>query len=289
MISEKRIDGRAIAQHILHQLTQEVKALKKKYHVTPCIQVLFVGDNPASESFITQKKNAAEAIGAKMILTKLPETTTAGEVESVLSRANKNFEVHGFIIQLPLPAQTTVPQGILDLVAKQKDIDGFVTGSPFAVPVAAAVITILEHIHTIITKATPTDFIPWLRSNSIVITGKGITGGKPIAKTLKQLNVPYTVIDRSTPSPDEIIGGATLILSCAGQPGLIKASVVKENVILISVGVKKIGSKIVGDYSEEEIDQKARFYTPTPGGVGPVNVACLMQNLVKAYKLQLER
>src|ERR1700690_954344 len=111
---EKRIDGRAIAHTILQELTQEVAEIKKKHKVTPCIEVIFVGDDPASQSFITQKRKAAETIGATMSLISLPSTITAFKIEQVIRDANRNKEIHGIIIQRPLPKETPVAPEILD-------------------------------------------------------------------------------------------------------------------------------------------------------------------------------
>lgn len=288
MTDEKRIDGQAIAKKILDELTQDVETLKKAKKITPRMTVFLVGDNPASRSYIAQKQKAGQAIGAEVNLIELPVTITEKELRDQIKKANDDSTVHGIIIQRPLPRETQVPPETLDKIALPKEIDGFVPNSPYTAPVALAVIAILEDIFYKHFNTPELDLITWLRPQTIVVIGKGVTAGKPTADIFAKLSVPVIVIDRSTPNPDEILQKATIIVSCVGQPRYVKKSAISDGVILISVGVSRMDGKLAGDYDVEEIQKKAQFYTPTPGGVGPINVACLMQNLVKACKIQID-
>lgn len=241
-----KIDGKAIADKILDDLAREVK----KNGIVPTLAVILVGDNPASMAYIKQKQKAADRIGAKVILSnKLSD----------VKKFSDDPSVHGIIIQRPLP-NDKIPEVILT-----KDVDGFEKKSPFTVPVAMAVETILN--------TTGTDW----NNQKIVVIGRGETAGKPIAAYFKQ----STVVHSQTPNPEKILKTADIIISCVGKERVV--TTIKPGAILIGVGIWRDNEgKLRGDYDEEEIKDIASHYTPTPGGVGPVNVACLMQNLIKA-------
>lgn len=269
------IDGKQLADTILAKLRQQITA----QHLSPHLEVILVGDNPSSVSFIKQKQKAAESIGATVHLNQLPVTISKEEMSKLIHSYNTSKKVSGIIIQRPLPTETNIPASIVSSIDPKKDVDGFVPHSGHEVPVAKGIVSILEHIfYTHL--ANKTDFVTWLRSQHTVVIGKGETAGKPIAQSLQRLSVPLVIIDRSTQHPEELTKKATIIISCAGTPGLITSASIQAGVILLAVGMNKEDGAWVGDYRVEDIKDKASFYTPTPGGVGPVNVACLMQNLV---------
>jgi methylenetetrahydrofolate dehydrogenase (NADP+) / methenyltetrahydrofolate cyclohydrolase len=273
-----RIDGKLLAHDILDTLRDEIQTK----HLHPHMEVLLVGDNTSSLSYIRQKKRAADYIGATLHVNQLPITTTNAEFHTLLTNYNTDPRVHGIIIQLPLPTESAISDHMVHSVHKQKDIDGFTHNSPYRVPVANAVVTILETIHTKQQNDIHTDYLSWLRNQTIVVVGKGKTAGQPIRTLLESLTIPIVGIDRSTPEPKSILEKASIIISCTGVPTTIQKDSVKENAILISVGLSLQPDGLHGDYEEQDIREKASFYTPTPGGVGPVNVACLMKNLVQA-------
>ncbi len=265
-----KIDGRAIADSILSHLSEEVSALKEK-EIIPTLAVVLVGDDPASVSFIRQKRLAAEKIGAVLTVDQLPIVTTTESLTSLIEKYNEDPKIHGLIIQRPLPKESTIDPNVLLTVAPSKDVDGFVTNSPFHAPVAEAVFTILEEVH-----------IPLLKQN-IVIIGRGQTAGTPIARLCVQKRLHPTIVHSQTPNPDHILKEADIIISCVGKKGIVNAANIKPGVVLIGVGMhREEDGKLHGDYEETEIADIASYFTPTPGGVGPVNVACLMKNLIKA-------
>lgn len=272
------IDGRHIAEEILTTLREHVK----KSHLSPHIEVILIGDNPSSLSYIKQKQKAAESIGATLHLTQFEPTVTKEELKNTISTFNTAHNVSGIIIQRPIPVQSTIPPDIISSIAPEKDVDGFVPHTIHEVPVAKGVISILEYIFYKQFNTPQLDFPTWLRGQHVVVLGKGETAGKPIIEILEKFSVPVIIIDRSTPNPHELTKEATIIITCVGVPGLISRNHIQDQVILLSVGLSRVDGKLIGDYDVEDIQDKASFYTPTPGGVGPVNVACLMQNLVKA-------
>ena len=250
-----RIDGKAIAERILNDLAKEIATRK----LQPTLAVILVGDNPASLAYIKQKQKAAERIGAKIILSNDISDT---------KKFNDDPSIHGLIIQRPLPKNLNdIPP-----VKLTKDVDGFEKNSPFTVPVVLAVQTILKEIGTDIAN------------KHIVVIGRGETAGGPIAQYFKTSRVVHS----ETPNPKEIIREGDIIVSCVGKERVVTKDMLKPGVVLIGVGIwRDSEGKLRGDYDEEEIKDIAWFYTPTPGGVGPVNVACLMQNLVKACTINV--
>lgn len=249
-----RIDGKTIAEDILTKLTREITNLKKR-GVTPTLAVVIVGDNPASLAYIKQKQKAAEKIGARVIV-----TNTIADLQSL----NSDPTIHGIIVQRP------VPEGVGEYhVTPKKDVDGFEPNSPFDVPVAMAVWKLIES-----TGQHPRNY---------VVIGRGETAGAPIAAFLRKKQCATSVIHSKTPNPTELMKQADCIISCVGKERVVTADAIKPGAILIGVGIWRDDSgKLRGDYNEAEIEKIASYYTPTPGGVGPVNVACLMQNLVKS-------
>ncbi len=270
-----KIDGKMIAEKMLVDLAGQVAKLKER-GVTPTMVVILVGDNPASLSYIKQKEKAAEKIGAKLILKTYDSRLKTEELQSIVEKYNSDPSAHGLIIQRPLPNDIqTIP--VVDL---HKDIDGFVPGSAFEVPVARAVLNILNFARS--HPARNCRERP-LKEQHIVVIGRGETAGRPIADVLVKKGCNVTVVHSQTQNPDEIIKGADIVISCVGKPNVVRRDNIKKDAFLLSVGIwRDSEGKLHGDYDENVIAETASFYTPTPGGVGPVNVACLMQNLVLA-------
>ena len=261
-----RIDGKSLAETILTNLGNQIK----EFHLTPTLTVILVGDKEESVAYIMQKQKAVERLGGKFILEKLPATTTQKELSARVSMYNADPSVHGLIVQRPLPPELTAT-GVLP----KKDIDGFSPDSPFTTPIVAAVFLILEQLHVD------------LQTKKIVVLGRGETAGQPIADAFKKKECATSIIHSKTTHPENIIRSADIVISCVGKVGVVPAASVKPGAILLSVGLfKGQDGKWHGDYDEDKIKDIAGAYTPTPGGIGPVNIACLMQNLVKACMMK---
>jgi len=281
-----RIDGKVIADQILENLKAKVISLKKK-GIIPTIAVVLVGDNAGSLSYIKQKEKAAMAIGAKLLFKQLPVTSTPEILADTIASYNNDESVHGLIIQRPVPLPEV--SEILTLVSAKKDIDGFIENSPYQAPVARGVLVILTAIHHHLQekKFINKDFLPWLQRENIAVIGRGETAGRPIATMLTSCECSPSIVHSQTPHPTETLKHATIVICCVGAPHVITKTNISRGVILIAVGLfRGADGKLHGDYEEDEIKDIASFYTPTPGGVGPVNVAALMQNLIDACALQ---
>ena len=263
-----KIDGKGIASNILQTLADKVTFLKQK-GIIPTLAVILVGDDPASLAYIKQKQKAADTIGATVVFSHQSSDIRPEKLQEIITIFNSDKNIHGVIIQRPVPLKNIHP--ILHSVFLSKDVDGFLPNSPFAVPVALAVEEILKNAKCQMPNA------------KFVIIGRGETAGKPIADYLIKLGCAPTVIHSHTPNPKELMKTADIIISCVGKERIVTSDDIKKGAILISVGIwRDTEGKLYGDYDEKDIEHIASFYTPTPKGVGPVNVACLMQNLVIA-------
>lgn len=276
-----RIDGKAIADAIYKELRERVGELQKKGKV-PHLAVILVGENPASIAYVLQKQKKGEAVGCKVTVIRYNEHVTTDELARKIQELNNDESTHAILLQRPLPPHIDIPRLEL-LTDPKKDIDGFHPDSPFILPLPLAAVRILEEIYSIRLKTPHMTFRDWLRTQMIVVIGKGETGGKPIVEYLNNLQIPYKQIDSKTPNPKEITRQADVIISAVGKQNVVKPDMIKKGVILISVGIcRGNDGKLHGDYEEEAIKDITSFYTPTPGGVGPVNVAILIENLLMA-------
>lgn len=264
-----KIDGKQIANIIFQDLKIKVKKLQEK-NIIPHLAIVLVGDDPASLAYVNQKKIKAEQIGAKITLYQYPNSVTTKTLLDCFNDLNHLSKMHGIIAQQPLPSHINLKE-ITEAIDPKKDVDGFHPKSKFEPPIFMTVLTLFNQINI------------YPQGKNIVILGKGETGGKPIIKGFEKMGIKPLVIDSKTSNPLPITKKADIIISAVGKSNVIKPDMIKKGVILISIGLSK-GSdgKLHGDYNEEEIKNKASFYTPTPGGVGPVNVAMLLKNLVTA-------
>jgi methylenetetrahydrofolate dehydrogenase (NADP+)/methenyltetrahydrofolate cyclohydrolase len=276
-----KIDGRKIAEEIFLRL----KKTRMKANLPPTLLVILVGDNPASISYIRQKEKAAQELGFKIIIKKFSDSITQEKLKKEIGEANKNYLIHGVIVQLPLPKYLD-PNHILSFIAPSKDVDGFTPNSFFKPPVAEAVLKILAKIHAQGQTSCVKNQAQGQTSSTVVI-GRGMTAGKPIAETLKKLGYKVAIAhSQTTPAQfSRFVKSAGVVISCVGKENIVKAQDIKPGAIVIGVGLHRTPEgKLAGDFDEEEISRVAGFYTPTPGGIGPVNVACLMENLARAYQ-----
>lgn len=278
-----KVDGKGIAQNILENLKQRADALKKK-GVISHLAIIFVGNDPASASYIKQKVKKAEEIGAKATVHHLPSAVSQHTLLRLLKELNNDKAVHGIIVQRPLPNHVDVA-AIDEAVDPKKDVDGFHPKTTFQMPLGLAVLRILQDIFTRLNLNKGSIFIQWLSSQNIVIIGKGETGGGPVIKRLRELGVEPLIVDSKTQQPEDITKQADIIISTVGKPNVLGADMVKRGVAIVGVGMYRgDDGKMHGDYDEEKVSNVAAFYTPIPGGVGPVNVAMLLANLVTAAK-----
>ena len=281
---EKCLNGKLLAERILARLKKKVARLKKK-GVVPQLAIFSVNPSPSSLSFIKAKGEAARKIGVQLKHFKFKRETSYQDFAQKINKVAKDPQFSGVLIQKPLPAGLS--HASLDLIIPlEKDIDGGNPKSPFTPPVAMAVLRILDFIRRGGKEEKKEEFpseslLSWLNHHSILLIGRGETAGRPIAKTLAKHKVKFLIAHRGTEDLPRFIKKADIVISCVGKR-IIEKEMIKEGAILIGVGVRKEKGRFRGDFEEKEIKEVASFYTPTPGGVGPLTVACLMENLVSA-------
>jgi methylenetetrahydrofolate dehydrogenase (NADP+)/methenyltetrahydrofolate cyclohydrolase len=275
-----KIDGRQIAQDILNNLKTQTEELKKK-NIYPKLAIILVGDDPSSVSYINQKEIKADLIGIQTIIKHFPSATSTADLLESIGQFNNNKDIHGIIVQQPLPKQIN-REDIIKAIDPKKDVDGFHSDSNFQMPIVSAVLKILEIVYSQ-THETQISLRNWLKNKKIVIIGKGETAGKPIIKMFEKMKISVSLIDSETENPEDLTKKADIIISAVGKASILKPEMIKEKVILIGIGISRSKSaKLMGDYDQNEVKDIVSFYTPTPGGIGPINVAYLLKNLVDA-------
>ena len=272
------IDGRKIRDQILENLKGEVRNLK----TTPTLAIILVGGNKASAAYVRQKSLAGEKIGAKVIVKNLNSDVSKDELENLINQLNRDTSIHGIIIQLPLPEHLNEEE-ISDKVLPERDVDGFVPGSKFRPATAMGVVELLKRSGVEI------------KGKNAVVVGRGKVAGRPTAELLREEGARVEVVHSKTENPAEITKKADILVSAVGKPNLITADMVKPGAVVIDIGTNPIDlvtnnispkTKLVGDVDFETVAKIASKITPVPGGVGPMTVAALMQNLVDAARAQ---
>ncbi len=289
-MTAKVIDGNQIAADVRAELKEEVARLKD-HGIIPGLGVILVGDDPASESYVTAKEKDCREIGIYSDDNRLPAETSQEELMALVRKMSKDPKIHGILVQLPLPKHLNETE-VLMAIDPDKDVDGFH-------PVNIGKMIIGEKVFL---PCTPHGVIQLLvRSGvtidgaNIVIVGRSNTVGKPLANMLMQKsatgNATVTVCHTRTKDLAWHTKRADIIIAAAGRPNTITADMVKKGVIIIDVGInrvedrtKKTGYRLVGDVDFEAVKKKASLITPVPGGVGPMTRTMLLYNTVESAK-----
>ncbi len=284
------ISGKIISAQINEELCLEVKQLKTK-GIEPCLAVVLVGEDPASEVYVRNKKRTSEEIGMRSIGHNLPDKTTQRELETLIQSLNADPAVHGILCQFPLP-EGLDEKKVIHTIAPEKDVDGLH-------PLNAGLIAM--GIPKFI-SCTPYGVLQMLKRSGIstsgknaVVLGRSNLVGRPIATLLssKGWDATVTVCHSRTNDMAEVTSQADILIAAIGIPEFVKANMVKPEAVVIDVGINRIddpnkakGTRLVGDVAFEEVAAKSSFITPVPGGVGPMTIAMLMVNTVNAARWQ---
>ncbi len=271
------IDGKAIATEILESLKAEVQDLKEK-EIVPTLAVILIGNEKSSIAYVKQKELKAKEIGAQIEIFRFEESVANDEIETLVKKLDSDAKIHGIILQRPAPKHIEIDR-LEDFISSEKEVDGFGSHPIFPVPVAEAVLLMLEDVY--IKQKAKNLFSDWLKAKKMVVLGTGETAGQPIINYFKDYGIEPVVIDSKTQDKDSLMKKADIIISAVGKT-IVNPSNIKKGVILIGVGMHTQDQKLCGDYNEQEIKNIASFYSPSPGGVGPVNVAMLLKNLVES-------
>ncbi|MCL2846216.1 MAG: bifunctional 5,10-methylenetetrahydrofolate dehydrogenase/5,10-methenyltetrahydrofolate cyclohydrolase [Firmicutes bacterium] len=273
------IDGRAIAQKLRERTREDVASLSGVI----CFHAILVGDNPASKIYITMKQKACAEVGIDMHVTHMPQDTTQKTLNNHLAKLSAATGVHGILLQLPLPDHLDARNAIAH-INPLKDVDG---------------LTIENFGHLTIegpklSPCTALGIVHILHAMNIEIAGKDITVigrsnivGKPTALLLMSQNATVTVCHSGTRDLGKHTANADIIIVAAGCPGLLTPNMVRHGAIVIDVGINRLpNGKVVGDADFEGLQGKVSMITPVPGGVGPLTIAFLLENIVQSYRLQ---
>ena len=290
------IEGRAIAEKVYLDLRQEIAEMKSK-SVTPGLAVVLVGDNPASRAYVRSKDKMCRDLGLHSVKLELPSSTTQMELLARVEELNRDPTIHGILVQSPPPKQID-EAAIVGALDPLKDVDGFHPEN-----VAKLVI------------GDPSGFVPCtplgvqrllieskidISGAHVVILGRSMIVGKPLALLLMQkskyANASVTVMHSQSGDLEKITRSADIVIAAIGQPKFVKVEHVRDGAVVIDVGINRVedaaserGYRLVGDVAFDEVSKKASAITPVPGGVGPMTIAMLMSNTVKAARQSLRK
>lgn len=280
------IDGKQIAQQFKEAMREQVAALAKQHGRKPCLDVIIVGENPASMSYVKSKIKATEYCGFDGELIQLPETTSQEELLRVIRESNEKESVDGILVQLPLPKHID-EQTVIEAIAPEKDVDGFHPSNvaklwlnqPTIVPCTPlGIIALLEEIHT-----------TFEGRHAVVVSRSNIVG-KPIAKLLLDRNCTVTIAHSRTADLAAICREADILVVAVGRPQMITGEMVKRGATVIDVGINRLeDGRLVGDVDFESVAPVAGAITPVPGGVGPMTITMLMRNTIECYKKRINK
>lgn len=293
-MSAEMIDGKMISAQVNIETAQEVKELKEKYGITPALAVILVGEDPASQVYVSRKAKMCEELGIRSEKIVLSAETTQEELLAVVERLNNDPEIHGILVQSPPPKHID-EKAIVDAISPAKDVDcfhpqnvgrvllgerdGFLPCTPWGV-------TVLLERSGITTSG-----------KNVVVLGRSNIVGKPMAALLLGKgfsgDATVTVCHSKTKDLADHTRRADIIVAAIGKPEFLKGDMVSEGVVVIDVGINRVpstetktGFKLVGDVAFDEVAAKASKITPVPGGVGPMTIAMLMKNTIRACRMQ---
>jgi methylenetetrahydrofolate dehydrogenase (NADP+)/methenyltetrahydrofolate cyclohydrolase len=282
-MSARRIDGAAMAAELSTKIAREVGRLSKEHGLEPGLAVVLVGNNPASEIYVRSKTAKTAAAGMRSSLHKLPGTVTESDLLTLLAQLNVDPKVHGILVQLPLPPQVD-PQKVIATIAPRKEVDGvnpmtdalLAAGLPGIKPCTPqACIRLAKSAH------------PSLAGMEAVVIGRSNIVGKPLFHLLLAENATVTVAHSFTRDLAAVTRRADLLFVAIGRPELVTRDFIKPGATVIDVGINRImteggKTRLVGDVAFAEVSEVAGAITPVPGGVGPMTIACLMLNTLRA-------
>ncbi|MCI4400008.1 MAG: bifunctional methylenetetrahydrofolate dehydrogenase/methenyltetrahydrofolate cyclohydrolase FolD [Campylobacteraceae bacterium] len=274
------LDGKKLSSKIKENLKKETAEFIEKKGVTPGLAVILVGDDPASHAYVSMKAKACKEVGIYSVTHEMPSTVTEADILSTIQMINENPKIHGLLVQLPLPSHVDSTK-ILEAIAPAKDVDGFhpfnlgrlVAGLDGFVPCTPLGVMELLAEHNVDVKG-----------KDCVVVGASNIVGKPMASLLLNAGATVDICHILTKDLKEHTKRADMIFVGVGKPNLITADMVKDGAVVVDIGINKIGDKLVGDVDFDEVSKKCSYITPVPGGVGPMTIAMLLSNTLKAAK-----
>ncbi|CAM3534904.1 Bifunctional protein FolD protein [Vibrio aerogenes CECT 7868] len=283
------INGQQLAGQIVSEVAVEIETYQQDFGMTPGLAVVLVGDDPASAVYVRNKIKRAKEAGIRSIEHRLASEVTQDALESLITDLNLDPQVHGILVQLPLPRHIN-EERIIQLITPDKDVDGFH-------PHNAGLLSIGQ---SALVPCTPLGCMEMLQreigqldGKHAVVIGRSNIVGKPMASLLLQANCTVTMVHSRTTDIEAVCRHADIIIAAVGVPKLVAESWVKPGAVVIDVGINSVSidgrRKLQGDVDFEAVAPKCAAISPVPGGVGPMTIACLMKNTLTAFKQQLSR
>ena len=274
------IDGKKEAEILREEVKKEILSIKNKTNRVPGLTVILIGDFAPSEIYVRNKEKNSKEVGINSNIIKYSKDVTEAEVLKKIKELNSDKDVSGILVQLPLPDQID-KEKIINSIDPSKDVDGF---NPINVGNLASG-------YNAVVPCTPLGCLLLLKKieknlsgKHAVIIGRSNLNGKPMAQLLLKENCTVVITHSKTKNLKEECSKADILIAAVGVANLVKKDWVKEDSIIIDVGINKQGDKIVGDVSFEEVKDKVKAITPVPGGVGPMTIACLLKNTLECFK-----
>lgn len=270
------INGKEIASEIRKELKEEIREKKLK----PGLAIIMVGNNPASEIYVRNKRKACAEIGIKEELYQYDENISEKEIINCIIKLNNEDNINGIIVQSPLPKHLDEDK-IMNYIIPEKDVDGFGISSlgylasneeKFISATPYGIIKLLEHENIS------------LAEKNVVIVGRSKIVGRPLALAMLNRDATVTIAHSKTKNLKEITKTADILIVAIGKAKFISGKDIKENAVVIDVGINRIDGKVVGDVDYESCKEKVSYITPVPGGVGPMTIAMLLTNVVESFK-----
>ena len=280
----KILDGKLLANNLNKELSKKILLYKKEYGRNPHLTVILVGDSPASQVYVKNKEKKALEVGIKSTVIKLSNNINEKDLLEVIDKCNSDTTIDSILVQLPLPNHINSNK-VIDRVSIEKDVDGFnsknvgllALGRPNVIPCTPlGCFKMLESV---------TD----VEGKNIVILGRSSIVGKPLAYLLTNKNATVTIAHSKTKNLQSLCLNGDIVIAALGKPNYVKKEWIKQNAVIIDVGINVVGHKngirkIVGDVDYEDVFKKASFISPVPGGVGPMTIHCLLANTFSLTK-----
>ena len=274
------IDGKKEAAILREEIKNEIAQLKKKTNKVPGLTVILIGEFAPSQIYVRNKEKNSKEVGINSNVLKYPSDVSEEEILNKIEELNKDKNISGILVQLPLPDQIS-KEKIINAIDPLKDVDGF---NPVNVGNLASG-------YKAIVPCTPLGCLLLIKKveknlsgKHAVIIGRSNLNGKPMAQLLLKENCTVTIVHSKTKNLQNECLKADILVAAVGVPNLVKKDWVKSDAVVIDVGINKVNNKIIGDVNFEELKDKVKAITPVPGGVGPMTIACLLSNTLKCFK-----
>jgi len=274
------MDGKKLSRTIREKIAKETEILKIKYGKTPKLAVIVIGNDPAGESYVAGKEKACRNVGIESVVYHKEETVSQEEMLELIGELNSDDEINGILLQMPVPRHLNKDE-LIDKISPKKDVDGFTPEN----------VANLTNSRPAMVPCTPLGIMELLEAYEInpegkrcVVIGRSQIVGKPVASLLLAKNGTVTICHSKTKDLPAVAREADILVAATGKPKMVDDTFIKEGAAVIDVGISRVDGQLTGDVDFDKVEKKAGYITPVPGGVGPMTVACLLENTLLCFK-----